>query len=346
MRQPVRVVFFALCGLLQAGAGCCDEFDVDLQEGLIFDDQVLDEPLEYPTWFKSSFLDLREDMVDALQSGKRGIIVYFGQKRCAYCKALMEVNFGKEDIVTYTQTYFDLIPIDIWGIDELTDLDGNEMTEREYAIREGTNFTPSLIFYDAAGEIALRLRGYYPPYKFKAALEYVADGHHLEGSFAKFLALAEPGHVFEEGGLNEADFFNPPPHDLSRHVLPSSRPLIVYFEQGNCYACDLLHSGPLQDPVVEHLLEKVDAVQLNMHSDEPVVTPAGMRTSAREWARQLGLFYTPTLMFFDEHGEEILRLDSVVQIYRLRNVLRFITSKAYLDFPTYAAWRLQTPNPH
>ena len=83
-----------------------------------------------------------------------------------------------------------------------------------------------------------------------------------------------------------------------------------------------------------------------MHSDEPVVTPAGMRTSAREWARQLGLFYTPTLMFFDEHGEEILRLDSVVQIYRLRNVLRFITSKAYLDFPTYAAWRLQTPNPH
>ena len=36
----------------------------------------------------------------------------------------------------------------------------------------GTNFTPSLVFYDADGNIALRLRGYYPPYQFRAALEY------------------------------------------------------------------------------------------------------------------------------------------------------------------------------
>ncbi len=38
-------------------------------------------------------------------------------------------------------------------------LQGETLTERDYALREGTNFTPSLIFYDAAGAEVLRLRG-------------------------------------------------------------------------------------------------------------------------------------------------------------------------------------------
>ena len=109
--------------------------------------------VEHPEWFKLSFLDLREDLAEAGRAGKLGIIVYFGQEHCPYCQALMQVNFGLEDIVRQTREHFDVIGIDIWGSRTVTDLEGNPLTEREYSIREKTNFTPSLIFYDGDGRI-------------------------------------------------------------------------------------------------------------------------------------------------------------------------------------------------
>jgi len=307
-----------------------------------FDDFPLEEPLQYPDWFKKSFLDLPEDLQEALEAGKQGIIVYFGQRRCAYCRMLMQVNFGLEDIVTYTRRHFDLIPIDIWGIDEVTDLQGEVLTERQYALRENTNFTPSLIFYDKHGKEAMRLRGYYPPYKFRAALEYVADGHYRHESFHDYLARADDAMVFEPGDLNEEDFFSPPPYYLDRSRIRGERPLVVFFEQGECHACDVLHAQPLREPAIHSLFQRFDNVQLDMWSDTPVVTPDGRRTTAREWARDLGLFYAPSILFFDEHGREIIRVDSVVRFYRLRNVLNYITSGGYLVERDYQRWRVNS----
>jgi thioredoxin-related protein len=310
-------------------------------DNLNFNDFPLEEPLHYPDWFKQSFLDLRDDLKEALEADKKGIIVYFGQRRCAYCRMLMEVNFGLSDIVTYTQRHFDVIPIDIWGVAELTDVQGETLSERDFALREHTNFTPSLIFYDADGEEALRLRGYYPPYQFRAALEFVAGGHYKQESFNEYLARGEDAIKFEPGELIEEAFFSPPPHNLDRSRMASARPLVVFFEQGDCHACDVLHGNPLHDQGIAQLFRSFDNVQLDMWADTPLITPAGERTSAKRWARDLGLFYAPSLLFFDEHGREILRVDSVVGFYRLRSVLRYIQSHGYLSEPNYQRWRLR-----
>lgn len=325
----VSILFLAVSG--QAPA------DVSDQDVYGFDDQTLSEPMEHPAWFKESFLDLGADLQEAVDAGKKGIMVYFGQRRCAYCKKLMQVNFGLEDIVEYTQANFDVIPIDIWGVDEVTDVKGETLTERELAERENTVFTPSIVFYNAQGAQVLRLRGYYPPYQFRAALEYVADGHYRRESFRDYLARGENRMVFDEQDLNSEPFFASPPYNLDRRV-PSKRPLVVFFEQGDCHACDVLHGQSLRQPAINRHFADLDAVQLDMWSDTPVVTPAGERTTAREWAAQLGLFYAPSILFFDEQGGEILRVDSVVAFYRLRNVLNYISSKAYLS-ESFLEWR-------
>ncbi len=49
--------------------------------------------------------------------------------------------------------------------------------------------------------------------------------------------------------------------------------------------------------------------------------------------------FTPTLIFFDERGKKILRLDSVLQFYRLRNVLDYVTSGAYRNYANFQQWR-------
>lgn len=304
-----------------------------------FDDSPRDHLLEYPDWFNPPFLDLRADHAAAIAAGKT-LAVYFGQRRCAYCHQLMDVNFGLPDIVEYTQHHFDITPIDIWGVQEVTDLDGTVLTERDLALREETNFTPSLLFYNADGEPVFRLRGYYPPYQFRAALEYVADAHYQHESFADYLARGDNRMVFDAEDLNTQPFFQPPPHQLDRSRIPGDRPLVVFFEQGDCHACDVLHGQVLQEPTIAGAFRGFDSVQLDMWSDTPVITPAGTRTSARDWAADLGLFYAPTLLFFDERGSELLRLDSVLGFHRLRNVLNFIGSRAYLTEPDYQRWRM------
>ena len=317
-----------------------DEFELHERTHL-FDDRPLLRDTAHPDWWTMSFLDLREDLEAAVAAGKQGIMVYFGQKHCAYCEALIEVNFGLEDIVTYTREHFDVIPIDIWGDRPVTDMQGRVLSEKAYAERERTNFTPAIIFYDAQGREALRLRGYYPPYKFRAALEYVADGHYARETFAAYLARAEPNLAFSPEELIEEPFFEPPPHMLDRSRFAADRPLAVFFEQGNCHACDILHSEPLRDLRIVRRLEHFDAVQLDLWADTPLITPAGRRTTAREWAEQLGVFYAPTLIFFDEGGREVFRIDSVVRFHRLAGVLEWIHTGGYREEPYYQRWREQ-----
>jgi len=54
--------------------------------------------IDVPSWFKTSFLDFREDIAEAAKSRKR-LMVYFGQDGCPYCRVLMCVKFSQKDIV-------------------------------------------------------------------------------------------------------------------------------------------------------------------------------------------------------------------------------------------------------
>ncbi len=310
------------------------------EDDFTFDDSPRAAAVEYPDWFKRSLLDLREDLNEAVKAGKQGLMVYFGQARCAYCHRLLQVNFGLDDIASYTRQHFDLVALDARGPREVTLLDGTVMTEQDFALAEETNFTPSILFYDREGREALRLRGYYPPYQFRAALEYVADGHYARETFRDFLARGDDRRVFDAEDLNEEDFFAPPPFNLDRSRRPGERPLVVFFEQGDCHACDVLHGQLLRDPAIRGLAQGLDSVQLDMRAATPVVTPSGERTRARDWAAALGLFHAPTLIFFDEQGREILRLDSLARFYRLGQVLGYVSSRAYRD-QSYPLWRAQ-----
>ncbi|MCZ7597144.1 MAG: thioredoxin fold domain-containing protein [Gammaproteobacteria bacterium] len=266
------------------------------------------------------------------------MLVYFGQEDCAYCQALMEVNFALPDVVDYTRRHFDVIAVDIWGAREVVDMTGAVMTEREYAVANDTNFTPSFILYDDSAREVFRIRGYYPPYRFRAALEYAADGHYATETFRQYLERADPPPKFELEDLNEQPFFDSPPYALDRSRYPADSPLAVFFEQRDCHACDVLHSAPLADEHVRTLLISMQVVQLDMWSDTPVLTPDGRRFTAREWAGALDITWAPTLVFFDAHGLEIIRVDSVVQQYRLGRVLEYVVEGGYASGLNYQQW--------
>jgi len=304
-----------------------------------FNDKPLDSPLTLPDWFKLSFLEIDEDIKEAKESNKKGLIIYFGQKYCPYCKAHLNNNWGQKDIIKYTQENFDVIAINVKGQRPVIDVDGKDYTEKSFSAVKKTNFTPSVLFYNIKGQEVLRLRGYRPPYQFRAALEFVADEHYLKENFRSYMARAESALGFGKEELNTNEIFNLPPYLLDRSRIEAEQPLMVVFERKRCHACDVLHGGPLIHPEIESLLLKLDAVQLDMHSAQPLITPDGKKIAANKWAEQLNINYTPTIIFFDTKGKEIIRIESVVWFYRLRNVLNYVLTGAYKKYPTFQLWR-------
>jgi thioredoxin-related protein len=330
----VSITLFLLFALT-----CVKAAESDQSDPFEFSDQPITRHFKYPAWFKDSFLDLQQDLADAKQAGKLGIIVYFGQNNCAYCENLLEINWEKHtDIVDYTRKYFDVVPINIWGSLEVTLPNGETLTEKHYADKERTNFTPSLIFYNTEGKQIFRLRGYHLPYQFRAALDYVVSGYYQEQSFRDYLSRADSSQAFDEGELNFSELFAPPPYLLDRSQVSANQPLAVFFEQPSCHACDILHSDLLYHQALFQDLENMETVQLNMWADTPVITPQGEKTTARAWADKLELFFTPTIVFFDEQGQEVFRVESVVQEYRLGKVLKYVLSKGYLKYPHFQRW--------
>lgn len=314
-----------------AGADGTDEFDID--------DTPRQIGLHTPDWFQLSFLDFREDLDRAVERGKQGLAIYFGMDHCPYCEAMMENNLAQPDIRQYFSDHFDVIALDVQGSREVTTLEGETMGERAFAVQRRLNFTPSFSFFDADGNEIHRIRGYYPPYRFRAALEYVVDRHDREGTFREYLERADPPPKFDTDDINHQPFFQRPPHMLDRSRIPAQRPLVVFFERQACHACDVLHSEPLNDGRVLERMQFFDAVQLDLDAETPVITPDGRRTNAHDWGESLDVHWAPTMVFFDERGNEIIRIDSVVALNRLRNVMDYVLTRAYEEYPTFERWR-------
>jgi len=314
----------------------------DYEDPLVFDDTPLKEDLNLPDWFSLSFLDLQESLDEAIKDGKKGIILYFGRKDCAYCHSLLDINWGDPAIIKFTKEHFNVIAINVRGDRSVTDFNGKIWTEKSFSSHLRTNFTPSLLFYNAKSQLALKLPGYRPKYQFRAALEYVADAHYQRESFRTYLTRAESALSFGSEELNEHEVFMAPPYNLQRNNIKNNKaevnPLLVFFEHPRCHACDVLHGDTLNKSEVTAQLFELDVVQLNSMDNTPVITPQGKHTTSRQWAEELNLTFAPSMIFFDESGKEILRIESVIRFFRLNNVLRYIIGKEYNNYPTFQAW--------
>ncbi len=96
-------------------------------------------------------------------------MLYFGQDGCPYCTALMQTNFSQRAITDKTRRHFVAIALNLWGDREVAWTDGRRMSEKALGRELRVQFTPTLLFLDEKGAVALRLNGYLPPHRFEAA---------------------------------------------------------------------------------------------------------------------------------------------------------------------------------
>jgi thioredoxin-related protein len=273
--------------------------------------------IEIPSWFTESLLDLREDVREAAAQGRR-VMLYFGQDGCPYCTALMQTNFSQRSIADKTRRHFVAIALNLWGDREVAWVDGRRMTEKALSRELRVQFTPTLLFLDEKGAVALRLNGYLPPHRFDAALDYAAG---LAGKGVRYdeyikTAIKEAASAT----LHDEPFFAAPPVSLRR-----AKPVALLFETPYCAGCDELHREGLRRAEVRKLLERFEVYRLTLDD---------RRDATTTWARELRVAYTPTIVFFDR-GKEVFRIDTYLRPFHLASALDYVASGAYRKEPSF-----------
>jgi thioredoxin-related protein len=125
---------------------------------------------EVPRWFAESFLEFPQDVREAARERKR-LMLYFWQADCPYCKRFVETTLAERAIEERTRRDFVAVALDLYGAREVEWVDGRRMSEKALAQVLDVRATPTLLFLDEKGGVALRLVGYQPPERFAAALE-------------------------------------------------------------------------------------------------------------------------------------------------------------------------------
>ncbi len=105
-----------------------------------------DDGLHKADWMRDTFKDLPEDLAEATAEGKR-LMVLIEQRGCIYCTRMHEDVFPTPEIARMlTEDYF-VVQINMFGDVEVTDFDGETLSEKDMVQKWGALFTPTLIFF-------------------------------------------------------------------------------------------------------------------------------------------------------------------------------------------------------
>ena len=129
----------ALAGMVLAGTALAG-FALAAQAVTIGDDG-----LHKQDWFYLSFKDVREDLESAADDGKR-LVIIFEQRGCIYCAKMHEEILSDPKVSDYIRENFKVVQYNLFGDEEVTDLDGEALTEKTAARRWNVLYTPTILF--------------------------------------------------------------------------------------------------------------------------------------------------------------------------------------------------------
>lgn len=125
---------------------------------------------EVPDWFAETLLDVREEAADAAKDGKR-LMLYFWLQGCPYCERMTRTTFRDPAVLERLKRGFAPVGVNVRGDRDIVWTDGATLTEKQLTASLKVRGTPTMIFLDAKGAIALRLTGYLEPAEFARALD-------------------------------------------------------------------------------------------------------------------------------------------------------------------------------
>lgn len=157
------------------------------------------------------------------------------------------------------------------------------------------------------------------------------------------LSVASQAHAAQEGEL-AAGMVNPGHHDkpawfkLSfldlredvEEAQAAGRSVVLYFYQDGCpYCAKLLQDNFAQKAIADKTRKNFDVIAVNMWGDREVKDLQGKVVSEKDFAQRLRVMFTPTLLFLDDRGRVVLRVNGYYFPARFDAALDYVAEGQY-----------------
>lgn len=158
--------------------------------------EIGEDGLHKQDWFTLTFRDVAEDIETATEEGKR-LVMIFEQRGCIYCAKMHEDLLSDPEVSDYIKANFKVVQYNMFGDEEVTDLDGEVLTEKTAARKWGYVFTPTLMFLPeevpegktAAEAAVATMPGAFGKWTFLNMFKWVAEkGYEGDEHFQKYHA--------------------------------------------------------------------------------------------------------------------------------------------------------------
>ncbi|HAD99731.1 MAG TPA: hypothetical protein DCG46_02305 [Gammaproteobacteria bacterium] len=281
---------------------------------------------EIPSWFTDSFLDIAEDVEDAMDENK-SVLLYFHLDNCPYCSSMLDQNFKSGDNLAFIQKHFSVIAVNLKGDREITLNENEALLEKELSKILKVQYTPTIIFIGEDGKQAFRTNGYRTPKAFRQVLEYVVSQSYKNTTLSDYVESnqkSSKGYTFiDYSGLEKASYLQ-----------DYKQPVAILFEDKDCIDCKNFHEKLINRDDVKAELKQYLFIRFDAYSDQKIINFDGKVTSPRKMVKDFDLNYRPGVLLFNE-GKNITKIDGQLYSFHFNTVLRYVSGKHYEDFPRF-----------
>lgn len=142
----------------------------------------------YKYFFDETWGNFQEELQNARNQGKQGILIFFEMDECPFCHRMKETVLNQPEVQAYFKKHFLNFAVDIEGDLEVTDFHGQTMTQKDFAFKSNrVRATPVFAFYDLTGKRVMRYTGATNGVgEFMLLGEYVVNGEYEKMPFTKY----------------------------------------------------------------------------------------------------------------------------------------------------------------
>jgi thioredoxin-related protein len=111
-------------------------------------------------FFQQGFNNLPDEVATAKQDGLQGILIMFMAEDCPWCRKMEANVLSQPAVQDYYRKHFRLLQMDVNGDVPMTDFNGQEMPQREFAFKHNrVRATPVFAFFGLDGKLMTRYTG-------------------------------------------------------------------------------------------------------------------------------------------------------------------------------------------
>lgn len=158
------------------------------------------EPTDSSVFFDQTFGDFTEELKNAREQGKKGVLLMFEMDECPFCHRMKTAVLNRPEVQAFYKANFLIFPVDVEGDVEVTDFSGQHKSQKDFALKDNrVRATPVFAFYDLDGKLISKYTGATrDAEEFMWLGDYVVGGHYQEVPFPRYKqerqdAAAKPG---------------------------------------------------------------------------------------------------------------------------------------------------------